>query len=297
MKNRGILVILLILICQMSVYAERIYLKNGDRITGEVIGQDSESISVRTEAMGVVSFKRDSVARIEDAREKEAASVVKKEEIWQREFSLGYDKTSGNTQSSQFSLRLYANRKTGHDEFTVKGDVFYSSSDREMDSQRWYGLLRYAFSFWQRKWYNFYKIEADHDRFANIDYRLIPAAGLGYWFSDKERWKAMAELGVGWEHTEFRDSNTGQSNEAILVPRGFCEKKIFDNLKISEDITLYSSLEDTGEYRLHSETTLTNTINERLSFSFSFIDDYNSAPAEDTRKNDLRFISALTWSF
>ena len=63
-----------------------------------------------------------------------------------------------------------------------------------MDTQNWYGMLRYAFSFWERRWYNFYRLEADHDRFANIDYRIVPSCGIGYWFSDKEDYKAMAEL-------------------------------------------------------------------------------------------------------
>ena len=98
---------------------------------------------------------------------------------------MGYNKSSGNTQNSQLSMSLYANRKTDHDEFTIKGNSLYSSSNNNMDAQKWFASMRYAFSFRERKWYNFYKLESDHDKFANVDYRIVPSAGIGYWFSDR----------------------------------------------------------------------------------------------------------------
>ena len=66
---------------------------------------------------------------------------------------------------------------------------------------------------------------------------------------------------------------------------------------MAQDLTLYPSLGDTGEYRLHSETSLINPIDDRLSLRLSLIEDYNSNPAQDTKKNDMQIISALTYSF
>ncbi|MBU0504007.1 MAG: DUF481 domain-containing protein, partial [Candidatus Omnitrophica bacterium] len=90
---------------------------------------------------------------------------------------------------------------------------------------------------------------------------------------------------------------TKDSNEAVLIPRAFFEKKLFGKSRISQDIIFYPSLTESGEYRFYSETTFINPINEKLSLRFSFIDDYNSKSTKDTKKNDARLISSLSYSF
>ncbi|KPK97119.1 MAG: hypothetical protein AMJ95_10755 [Omnitrophica WOR_2 bacterium SM23_72] len=281
---------------QAEPYAE-VYLKNKDRISGKVVLEDDAQIKIDHEVLGAISIKKESIENIVfDKGIKPAQTPTKEAYPWSREFSIGYDKSSGNTENSHLSVNLIGNKKTDTDEFTVKADVFYSSANKKMDAQKWYGMVRYAYSFWGKKWYNFYKFESDHDRFANIDYRIIPSLGLGYWFDDTPTWKAMAEVGVGLEHTRFRD-NTKDSNEPILIPRAFFEKTLFGSSRISQDIVFYPSLKETGEYRMHSETALINPINEKLSLRLSFIDDYNSDAAGDTKKNDTRFISSLAYSF
>jgi len=280
-----------------SLSADEVHLKNGDKISGKVIKEDEIVITVETDAMGPVSIRKEFVERILTDEEIEVVQLKQERpKLWEREISLGYNKSSGNTQSSQLSMRLYANRKTENDELTLKADSFYSSSNKKMDAQRYSGMIRYAFSFWLRKWYNFYKLQADHDRFANIDYRIIPSIGVGYWFSDEPDWKAMTEVGIGLEHTQFRD-DTKDSDEAILIPRAFFEKKLSGESRLSQDITLYPSLSDLGEYRLHSETALINPINEKLALRLSLIDDYNSNAAKDTKKNDIQIISSFSYSF
>ncbi len=286
------------LFLQSYLFADEIYLKNGDKITGNITSETESSILVETEAIGLVTVNRAFVGRIVRIGEiKEAISEPEEDKLWQREISIGYSNISGNTQSSQLSIGLGGNKKTDHDETTFKGNIYYSSSNKKMDSQKWYGMGRYAYSFREsKKWYNFYKLEVDHDRFTNIDYRIVPSIGLGYWFSDEPDLRVMTEVGVGLEHTDFRDS-VKDSDEIILLPRAFFEKRLFSESRISEDLTLYPYLDDASEFRLHSETKLVNPINEKLSLSLSLIDDYNSNPAKNTKKNDIQIISALTYSF
>ena len=279
------------------LYADEVYLKNGDRISGKVIKEHKDSVAIDVEAIGSITINKKFVERIVTGEEiKEARVRKERDKLWQRKISVGYNKSSGNTQNNQLSTHLYANRKTARDEFTMKLEAYHSSSNKKMDSQKWYGMSRYAFSFWDRKWYNFYKLETDHDRFANIDYRVIPSIGIGYWFSDEPDWKTMVELAIGFEHTNFRDTSNS-SNEAILVPRGFLEKKFIGESSLSQDIFLYPYLQDTDKYRLHSETTVTNPINDRLSWKISFIDDLNSDPKGSAKKNDYSLITSLDYAF
>ncbi|MBU1148368.1 MAG: DUF481 domain-containing protein [Candidatus Omnitrophica bacterium] len=227
-----------------------------------------------------------------------AAEAMSEEVVWDRKVSLGYNRSSGNTDSSELNTSLFINRNRMHvDEMTLKGNVYYASSDKKMDAQKWDGSGRYAFSFGrEKKWYNFYKMAVDHDRFANIDYRLLPSTGLGYWFHDTDSLKLMMEAAGGYEHTEYRDA-TDESKETVFISRGFLEKTIFENAKLTQDVFYYPVIDDFSDYRVHSETVLTNPVSDKLSLNVSFIDDYDSKPSGDTKKNDVRIITSLTYSF
>ncbi|MBL7131101.1 MAG: DUF481 domain-containing protein [Candidatus Omnitrophica bacterium] len=294
-KEQLLLLTLSLFLLTSLASADEVYLKNKDRISGKIISEDGRSVVVETESMGVVTIKREFLRRIESGEQIQV--VEEKPEVqWTREVSLGYNKSSGNTQNSQLATKLSIHRKTDDNEFHLQGDTHYSSSNKKMDAQRWNLMSRYAFSFGIRKWYNFYKLEANHDRFANIDYRVIPSTGVGYWFSDAEDFKAMSELGLGLEYTNYPDQ-TKDETEPVLIPRAFVEKRIWGQSRISEDLFLYPSLEDTGDYRLHSETVFSNPINDALTLELSLINDYDSDPPTNIKKHDTRLISSLVYSF
>jgi len=188
--------ILSLLLClpQVLSYAEpaeksaQVYLKNGDKLSGEIVFDDEEQIKVKNDFIGTLSIKKAGVDKVVYADKKKAASSQEKKESgpWSGDVSLGYDKSGGNTRDSNLALRLLLNRKTKDDEFTVKGELFYSSANDKMDAQKWYNMFRYAYSFHERKWYNFLRSRNDHDRFANVSYRFVPSLGTGYWFCDSE---------------------------------------------------------------------------------------------------------------
>ncbi len=130
----------------------------------------------------------------------------------------------------------------------------------------------------------------------NVDSRITPSSGLGYWFSDEDDYKAMVELALGYEHTSYVDG-ASDDDEMILIPRGYLEKVLVGNLRLTEDLTLYPSLNEGGEFRLRSQTSLVNPINDRLSWRVSYIDDYDSNPTGGAQKNDYRVVSALDYNF
>ncbi|MCP4650546.1 MAG: DUF481 domain-containing protein [PVC group bacterium] len=215
---------------------------------------------------------------------------------WDSEASLGYNRATGNTQSSQLAGAIEATRKKDGGELTVKASTLYSSQNKKMDGQKHSASVRSGFNFWDAHWYGFMKFEAEHDRFANIDYRLLPSAGAGYWFLDTENWKSLFEVGLGLEHTEY-SNNAKEATDVILIPRVFVEKSIFANSTLSQEIILYPNLEQGDQYRMRAETKFTNPLSEEMSLRCSFIDEYNSDPSGDIKKNDTRMIMSLVYSF
>jgi len=268
-------------------------LTNGDRVTGEVVAETDGSLSVRTQALGLVM--------IDKAFLKTPAAAPKKEKApkaWKGEAAVGYEKNTGNTRDSSLTTSFSLTRKRAKkDETTLKGRIEYSSSGGKMHKQKWYGMTRYARSLGkEKKRYDFYIFEADHDRFQAVDYRFTPAVGLGYWFSDADDFKAMAECGLGVQHTHYNDG-TKDDTEPILTPRLYLEKALWGASRLTEELKLYPSVGDPGVIRLRSETSFINPVNDTLSLKLSLIEEYDSEPESGVKKNDLCFTSGLVYSF
>ena len=276
-----------------------LYFANGDKISGKVISEENDFITIANDSLGELRVKKALVSKVVTEEDKEVIETVIIEESkpWKKELGLGYSQSTGNTRKSNASVGFTANKKTDKDETNIKANSFYSSANKKMDSQKWYGMGRYALNIWDSlQWFNFYKLEIDHDRFANINYRVLPSVGLGYWFSDTTNWKAMTEAGLGSEYVNYRD-DTKNTNEAVVISRSFFDKRLFKESHLSEDFTIYPSLKNSGEYRLHSEAAFTNPVSKQFSLKISLIDDYNSNPAKDKKKNDTQIISSLNYSF
>lgn len=307
MLRKVFLMTVLMMLQMSSVYAGELILNNGDRVTGEVLHKNSDSYVVKTEAMGIISILQTHVKEIIGS-ELEAAKVPvnekpakaeksEKKKIWSGSVDLGADLQKGNKETVELKSGFKVKRKTEKNEFDVKGNAYYSAEDKKMNAQKYDGMIRYAYSFGKElKWYNFYKLEVDHDRFANIDYRLVPTTGVGYWFYDTDDFKAMTEIGVGVEYTAYREGQESTA-EGILVPRLYIEKRLLGESRVSEDLTIYPSFTESGEYRLKSETVLTAPIAENVSLKFTLLDEYNSKPGGGAKKNDLRLTSGLSYNF
>jgi len=225
-----------------------------------------------------------------------STTFVLADDEWKREISLGYNQSSGNTDNAQLSLVGSISKNTDEYEFLSSIDIYYSSTNDAMDSQKWVGLARYAFNFGEEElWFNSYQVQVDHDYFADIDYRLLPSVGIGYWLFKEEGFKWSLEGSVGYQITKYR-SSTPDQEESTFIARTFIEKQVFENASLSEDLSIIPSLEG-GSTRIKSETAFTNPINESMDFSVKYIVDHDSQPAEGKKKTDTRVITAVKYSF
>ena len=292
--------------CLPQACADEVTLKNGDRFSGRIVSEDERTLILEHEAAGRLTLQRAFIARITRSKipsppqgpEKPIQVAERKEWEWEREFAFGVALSRGNTDEGELSGRLLVNAKSDHDEWTGKFEGYLAESQGSTNAQRYAGSGRYAFSFGRGlAWYNFYKLELNHDRFANIDWRVIPSAGVGVWFSDEAPLVAMVELGAGWERTQFKDA-TASTSEPVLIPRGWMELTFPNGAQLSQELTLWSELGgEIGAFRLKAETLFTNPVTERWAIKLRFVDEFDSDPAGSSKKNDLRLTTELAWSF
>jgi len=215
--------------------------------------------------------------------------------LWKQEVSVGYDRKGGNTQSEQFAGTYDALRTTEASEFNAKASTLYSGKNKKMDGQKHNGLLRYAPILNETDWFLFGKLEAEHDKFAGINSRILPSLGAGYWFVKTDTKKASLDLGAGQEFIEYTDGSNNDSS--VLIGRGYYEQNIFEKSTFSQELVLYPNIKEGDQYRIFSETKFTNPISEAMSLRVSLIDQFNSDPLGEKKKNDSQLLLSLVYSF
>jgi putative salt-induced outer membrane protein YdiY len=225
------------------------------------------------------------------------ASGAEPSEGWNGEISAGYNQTSGNTDKAAANISAQAALKFDHSQFSANGNMFYSQSNNQMDGQKWDALGKYSFDFSEGyKWYSFYQVLVDHDYFADINYRITPALGVGYHISATEDWTWDVDAGLGYRVTKHRIDITADDDVATAVGHTFLKKKIFDKAFFSEDLTVYPGLKSGSGLLVRSESALTNPLSDNLSLEFKFLVDYNSKPA-GLKKTDTQTIVGIKYKF
>jgi putative salt-induced outer membrane protein YdiY len=217
--------------------------------------------------------------------------------LWTNKASVGYSGASGNTNATQLSGDFSVNRNNRWvDEYTVRGRVFYSTSNDAVDARKSTFFARYAVSFGagpKTQWYTFFKAEADYDEFADIDSRYVAGPGVGYWLCDCDPLKALVEVAVAGERTSYVPAVEPRTT-AIASPRMLFEQQVWPTVRFVEDLTVYAAID---RYRFSSETHIVNTISKWISAKVSVFDDYNSAPKTNAKKNDVRLVFGIQYTF
>lgn len=219
-------------------------------------------------------------------------------EEWKGDVFAGYSLTSGNTDKSSANFTAQASKQFEKSVFSLKGNMLYSETNKNMDTQKWDGLAKYALDFGgANKWFSFYQLLVDHDYFADINYRMTPAAGIGYHIASSEDWAWDVDAGLGYRITRYR-VNKAQNDEVLTaIAHTFMKKKVFTNAFVSEDFTVYPGLKSGSAVVCRSETAFTNPLSEEFDLQLKYIVDYNSEPAENKSTLDKQFIAGIKYKF
>ncbi|MCG8430009.1 MAG: DUF481 domain-containing protein [Candidatus Omnitrophica bacterium] len=232
----------------------------------------------------------------EEPAEAQTADRAGKARDWKTSLSLGYNQQNGNTNKAQLHVTGEFVKDMEHSQFSAGANVLYSQADKKMDSQKWDSTVRYSRDFGDEyRWFNSYQLKVDHDRFADIDYRILPSVGLGYWFWRQDDWKWMAEGSLGYEITSYRSAKP-DDEEPVAILRTYLEKQVLENARISEDFSVIPSLEGGGT-RIKSITAFTNPLADNLDLEVKYTLDHDSKPPGGIKKTDSLFTVGVKYTY
>jgi putative salt-induced outer membrane protein YdiY len=323
--------IFLLLCLPFAAEADEILLRNGDRLSGEIVSMEKELLVLKSEIVEErISIELKDIVCIRSQRKLPA--VFKNEEMvigtlscpedgmiaidsenlgilpplalnrlqsinpstYSGFFNLGGDLNRGNSNTSSVNYKSRFQVKTHKHRFTVDITHNFGEANGDVTIRNSSGSLKYDF-FSGEKVYSYAQSLNEQDPFANLNLRSTDGLGMGYQFSDTRKLNLFAELGISFFNEDViigNDTRIAAGRWAVGFDWEFVPRRIW----------LYHHEE--GYYNFEEKTYVMKSdqgmrIPLRDNFSLNFEVDYriNSAPQAGDRNSDMLMLFGLTYNY
>ena len=299
---KKILIFVVGMVCVGTVFlnAETIDLKNGDRVRGEIINASADHITLRHAVMGDLKISMDQIVDLVRQNIKVQCETLEHKNTleqvrWKGNLELGLNISNGNTDEESLYGKISLKQTVDARVNRIKLESYYGSDDGVMTEQKWSTSVEQTRDVADTPWFFAYKFEADHDRFANIDYRLIPSVGTGYHWINTDSTILDVKVAGAFQSTHYRD-NTSANDEFLFIPGFHFERSLFEKSKLIVDGQVFPSFDSDDGFRAKVDASFITPVSDRLSYRISVSDEYDSEPGSTTFKNDVRVLSSLVYS-
>ncbi len=208
----------------------------------------------------------------------------------------------GNTDTFDLGVKATAALRRDNDfdddRTTFGAEYNYATTGRSdataTTSDNWTALGKYD-KFWTEKLYGYATVKVDHDRIADLYYRLSPGIGLGYQWLEGPTQNFNTEVGFSYVYEKY---DGGENNEFVALRLAYhYDRKLNEAVTLFHDLEYLPAIKDPGDY------ILTTDLGVRAMLTKSFFTEArveykrDSTPAPDTLKNDLKYVIGVGWTF
>lgn len=299
-----------------AVGSEVLVLQNGDRISGNIVGQSPKSIRIQTAYAGVIEVQREHLGHIQTASSGRAQSIPgtgaksaipKPDEIpveasgaaskkqFEGSLNVGIKMENGNSDKDEIDTDFSASYQTGSHRFRAKGGLEYDLRDGENIKRDWYLTPTYDY-FIDENLFLSMLYSAKQEKFADLHLRQTMGPSVGYQFFRGEPVSLMSSLGLLWVDENFSDS---EDNSYAALGWNFDYQHAFykGKVKFYHRHNSLLSTERVDKFLWHSWTGLKVPLVGSIVGSAEVELDYDSQPADDAETLDttLRFKIGYEW--
>jgi putative salt-induced outer membrane protein YdiY len=314
-----------------------LHLKNGDRLSGELVGRQDGYIIFRSSILGDLKVREtdavvvatpqtpvESLAGIppapstlprQGAKDTIPASPTPagppKTPPWRGKVEFGFLQQTGRKDNVQISFRGDAERIVGTNTFKLEARALYGEQYEETTSDRYDGQFRWRHELSPR---TFSQLQTSYtrDKVKLIYYNVEENFGVGYKFVQKPRHTVNAGVGVT---AQYRDAAGVEAGTTYLgeIFEDYTYK-LTGRLTILQDASVaYSpdernryavsgqtavATDDTASnYRLRFNTALQGKVTDRVSLNVRFEYEFDNAILDPKAKVDQRITTSIGYGF
>lgn len=323
---------LLALFLPVVASADVIYLKNGDRITGEIKEMWDENVTIEPDYSDKFDVEFEHIARIEseqaldielydetkgayliESSEKDgfvrltssyesievALSEVKKVETieefdWDANLDVSSNFSRGNTNSQSTNLQWKGSMERGDHRYNTDLSIAREELEGETTKQRDRLNVGYNYLF-HDDWFFALNVTAERDPVAQLDRRLSVNPALGYDVWDDANRVLNFQFGAGYAD----ESTAGQDESSTNIDwrLNFLWEFLRGDMEFFHNHNIYRNLEGRKNIVLNSQTGIRYDITDDIYLNLQANYDYDSEPASGAENDDLTFLIGAGMEF
>ncbi len=315
--------------------ADEILLKNGDRITGRILELDPSALVFSTKYAKEIKIDISEVRNVSTTtpveihmkngwtlkgnilptkkglmevkpKDGEESALIdwkkvesinapqKKAAAWTGSLTVGASQQSGNVDRATYSIGADGGLHLEKDEFDMRFLTFYAEDTGNVTARNSYG--RFSFKhFFKKKWYFNINTEGFKDNFKNLNLRLSIGPGIGHRVWNDSKKKLSFEAGITYFSEDLKQGNDKQFITARFA--GDVKYHITQKLVFANNFVVFPSIEETGDYILRNEISISQKLGEAWSLNLTHIFDFNNNPAPGIQEEDHNTVFGLQYDF
>jgi len=309
--------------CIESLQAQAVilHLRNGDRLTGTILTEETNKVTLKTTWWNVVVIPTDQIKSREVAPAiaagtqpgqakptnaspptptqvvaKPASPAAKPKALkhWSGEALLGTDLLFSETRRQLYTGKLKATYT--HSRLRTIFDYMFSygTTDGTLSDNRMYGSVKTDYDL-TRHFYVYNLLGAGYDEIRKIDVRYEIGPGVGYHVIKRTNYVLNMELGVNYQE-EFLQDNLVRESFFYRFAEDF-SWKINSRFSFDEKFEYFPQVSNWGEYRFRFEANVRFALKSNLSLVLTVLDQYETQPAPGVGQNDLQIRSSVGLKF
>ncbi len=319
-----LLLVNFIVFAPLSAGAEKtdsIVLKNGDKITGEIISLGQGELTYKTDDMGTLTVEWEQISKIssknsftlenvsgarfygaiQEASEPgklvvrtesgpvtlDLRSVVRISQFAQKFFGRfqGYLDLGFSLQQANKNTQLNMAASItylGYKWHFSTSASSYLSKQENVATTTKNDLVFSALRLFKKKWNGFTIVQGQQNEELNLALRVLAGLGIGRFFVQTNRQLLNASVGIGGTSEKYYDeSSTQESVEAILALKYQAFRFASPKLNATATLVAFPSLTTAGRIRLQFQSQIRYELFSNFYVTLGLTDYYDSKPGEE----------------
>jgi len=285
-------------------------LRNGDRVSGEIVSETPEGVTLKTPWGGTISIPAKEIisgnivsapppgmppAVLTPVANPSAPQPARtRTHKWIGEIQAGVDLLF-----SEKNRQLYSGRVKITHTYSRMRNLFdyqfaYGETDDEMTDNRMIGSLKTDQEL-TRHLYLYNLGGVGYDAVRKIDFQWEAGPGLGYHWVKRTNFVFNTEAGLNYQ-AQYLDDDLKKEVVYLRLAED-ATWKITPKLSLDERFEFFPSTENLADYRMRFESNLRYAIINNLSFIVTVLDTYETQTARGVPQNDLQIRSSIGVKF